>query len=319
MNVLKRIQSYGIIPVLGLKDPLTAPAVADALIRGGLPLIEITLRNENALDCICAIKEQHPDMLVGAGTVLNVQQVESAKRAGADFIVEPGFRTEVVTAVQAAGLPVVPGCITPAEIEAGMQLGLTTFKFFPAEVSGGLAAIRQLAGPFGKIHFIPTGGITMENMPAYLANEKILAVGGSFVAPSALIEAQDWNGITALCQKAVGLSLGFELAHIGINGRDADEGMEIAKWFADRFGFSVRKGGRSNFAGTAVECCNMKFPGERGHIAISTLSLNRAADYLTRRGFALRGEFKNVDDKGNLTAAYLQEEIGGFAVHIVKK
>lgn len=319
MDILKTIQTYGIIPVLGLKDPYTAPDVADALTQGGLPLIEITLRNEKALECIRAVKTQHPDMLVGAGTVLNPQQVESAKQAGADFVVEPGFRCEVVMAAQAAGLPIISGCITPAEIEAGMQLGMMTFKFFPAETSGGLAAIHQLAGPYSGIHFLPTGGITMENMPAYLADEKILAVGGSFVAPSALIEAREWDRITALCQKAVGLSLGFELAHIGINGRSADEGMQLAKWFADRFGFPVRQGGRSNFAGTAVECCNMKFPGECGHIAISTISPDRAASYLARHGYALRDEFKKLDDKGNLAAVYLQEEIAGFAVHIVKK
>ena len=225
MDALSVIKDHGIIPVLGLKDPETAPQVAAALRAGGLPLLEVTMRAPLAMDCLKAIKAADPDMLVGAGTILHTEQVEQAKAAGADFIVAPGFNPAVVKRCQELGLPVVPGCITPTEIEAGLALGLTTFKFFPSEAMNGMATIKQLCGPYGNIQFIPTAGITMDNLENYLSSDKIAAVGGSFMAPSAMVDAQDWAGITALCKKAVDKSLGFTLAHVGINGESKDEGL----------------------------------------------------------------------------------------------
>lgn len=184
MDALSVIKDHGIIPVLGLKDPETAPQVAAALRAGGLPLLEVTMRAPLAMDCLKAIKAADPDMLVGAGTILHTQQVDQAKAAGADFIVAPGFNPAVVKRCQELGLPVVPGCITPTEIEAGLALGLTTFKFFPSEAMNGMATIKQLCGPYGNIQFIPTAGITMDNLENYLSSDKIAAVGGSFMAPS---------------------------------------------------------------------------------------------------------------------------------------
>jgi len=319
MNVLETIRSYGVIPVLGLKDPQTAPLVAEALRKGGLPLVEVTLRNEGALACIKAIKANDKTMLVGAGTVLSCAQVDSARNAGADFIVTPGFNPAVVKHCLEAGLPVTPGCTTPSEIEAGLELGLDTFKFFPAEALGGLEMIHQLCGPYQNIRFVCTGGMDFNNIGAYLANEKIAAVGGSFVAPNSLIDACDWNGIIGLCKKAVDISLGFSLAHVGLNGMDKREGLMNANWFSERFGFPVKEGEKSNFAGTFVECGNMQFPGKNGHIAFFTNSPERAVAYFNRNGVPLRDEFKKVDANGNLVAVYLAEEIGGFAVHILKK
>ena len=178
MDALSVIKDHGIIPVLGLKDPETAPQVAAALRAGGLPLLEVTMRAPLAMDCLKPIKAADPDMLVGAGTILHTEQVDQAKAAGADFIVAPGFNPAVVKRCQELGLPVVPGCITPTEIEAGLALGLTTFKFFPSEAMNGMATIKQLCGPYGNIQFIPTAGITMDNLGNYLSSDKIAAVGG---------------------------------------------------------------------------------------------------------------------------------------------
>lgn len=319
MDALQIIKAHGVIPVLGLKNPDTAPQTAAALRKGGLPLLEITLRAETALECLRAIKSADSSMLVGAGTVLSCQQVNQAKEAGADFVVTPGFNPEVVRYALDLEMPVIPGCVTPTEIEAGLALGLTTFKFFPSEALGGMENIRQLCGPYRNIQFIPTAGITLSNMASYLVFDKIAAVGGSFMAPAAMVEMQDWEGITALCEKAVELSLGFSLAHIGINGESRAEGLATARWFADRFGLPVKEGGRSNFAASWVECCNQRFPGKFGHIGIFTLSPERAVAYFEARGIPLREDFKNVNPDGKLVAVYLEEEIGGFAVHIVKK
>jgi 2-dehydro-3-deoxyphosphogluconate aldolase/(4S)-4-hydroxy-2-oxoglutarate aldolase len=319
MNVLESVRSYGVIPVLGLKNPETAPQLADALRQGGLPLVEVTLRNQGAVACIAAMKSHDASMLVGAGTVLSCDQVDIAKKAGADFIVSPGFNPRVVNYCLECGLPVLPGCTTPSEIQMGLELGLSTFKFFPAEALGGLDMIHQLSGPFPNVHFVCTGGMDFNNIGSYLANDKIAAVGGSFVAPNRLIDSGDWAGITALCKKAVDISLGFSLAHIGFSGRNTEEGLSVAKWFSDRFGLPVKQGEKSNFGGTAVECGNIKFPGKYGHIAFFTNSPERAVAYFSRRGIPLRDEFKKVDENGNLIAVYLSEEISGFAVHIVKK
>ena len=318
MDALKIIKDHGIIPVLGLKKPETAPLVASALKKGGLPLLEVTMRAPQAMDCLKAIKTADPHMLAGAGTILHPEQVDQAVAAGADFIVSPGFNPKVVSRCLELNVPIVPGCVTPTEIEAGLEMGLTTFKFFPSEPLNGMATIKQLCGPYGNIQFIPTAGIKMDNLQEYLSSDKIAAVGGSFMAPAAMVEAEDWDGITALCRQAVEKSLGFSLAHIGINGADKEEGMALANWFGDRFGFPVKEGGKSNFAATYVECCNQKFPGKFGHIGIFTLSCDRAVAYFKAKGVPLREEFKNVKD-GKLIAVYLEEEVGGFAVHIVKK
>ena len=319
MDVMTIIREHGVIPVLGLKDPATAPQLAEALCKGGLPLLEITMRAPLAMDCLKAVTAAKPDLLVGAGTILRMVQVDQAKAAGADFIVTPGFNPKLVAHCQELGLPVVPGCVTPTEIEAGMELGLTTFKFFPSEALGGMANIKQLCGPYSNIQFIPTAGITLTNMQDYLISDRIAAVGGSFMAPAAMVDSQHWDGITALCQMAVEKSLGFSLAHIGINGESREEGLATAQWFAERFGFPVKEGGKSNFAATYVECCNQQFPGKFGHIGIFTLSPLRAEAYFKAKGIPLREEFRNVDSSGKLVAVYLAEEVGGFAVHVVKK
>jgi 2-dehydro-3-deoxyphosphogluconate aldolase/(4S)-4-hydroxy-2-oxoglutarate aldolase len=158
----------------------------------------------------------------------------------------------------------------------------------------------------------------MNNLKDYSACDSVAAVGGSFMAPAAMILDHDWAGITALCKKAVAVSLGFHLAHIGINNSNAKAAAETAEHFAEIFNIPYKTGDRSDFAGTLIESCKTKFPGTQGHIAIGTLSADRAAAYLSRKGIVLREEFAKRDLYGNLIAAYLQEEIAGFAIHLLK-
>ena len=162
MTVLEKAALTGIMPVINIPNPGLAVPLADALTAGGLPQIEVTLRNDTALDSIRVIKRERPDFVCGAGTVLSVSQAEEALAAGADFIVAPGFNPKVVEHCLSRGAEVLPGCVTPAEIEAGMALGLTTFKFFPSESLGGVRTIKELCGPYRNIRFVPTSGITME-------------------------------------------------------------------------------------------------------------------------------------------------------------
>ncbi len=312
MSFLQNASLYGIVPVINIPRPELAVPLCDALEAGGLPQIEVTLRNETALDSIRAIKRERPNFPVSAGTVLSCGQVDAALSAGADAIVTPGFNPKVVRHCMEKGVEILPGCVTPAEIETGLDAGLNVFKFFPSENMGGVQTIRQLCGPYRNVRFVPTGGITLDNIPAYLSFQGVAAVGGSCMAPASMVAAEDFAGITALCREAVRRSLGFSLRHVGLNGDSPEEGERLARRFAEVFDLPYLPGGRSDFAGTMAEFCKSEFPGKTGHIAISTLSVERAAHYLARKGIALREDFRTP------SCVYLREEFAGFAVHIVK-
>ena len=318
MTVLERASLNGIMPVINIPKPELAVSLADALAAGGLPQIEVTLRNETALDSIRIIKAQRPDFVCGAGTVLSVSQAEDALAAGADFIVTPGFNPKVVEYCLSRGAEILPGCVTPAEIEAGMALGLSTFKFFPSESLGGVKTIRELCGPYRSVRFVPTSGITMENMPSYLSFRGVACVGGSFMAPASMVAAEEFDAITARCREAVRRSLGFAIRHVGINCKSAEEGERLARRFAFIFDFPYLPGERSDFSGTAAEFCKDAFPGSKGHVAISTLSVERAAHYLEKKGVALREDFRHFGKDGKPDSIYLAEEFAGFAVHFMQ-
>ena len=183
---LVRLSATAVIPVVVLDDAKDAVATAKALLAGGVDVMEITFRTAAAADSIKAVAENCPDMLVGAGTVITLGQCKKAVECGAKFIVAPGFDEEVVRWCVENGVAVTPGCVTPTEIMAALELGLTTLKFFPANIYGGLKALKALSAPFPQVRFIPTGGVNKENMEEYLAYEKVAAVGGSFFVEEAL-------------------------------------------------------------------------------------------------------------------------------------
>jgi 2-dehydro-3-deoxyphosphogluconate aldolase / (4S)-4-hydroxy-2-oxoglutarate aldolase len=200
--VLDRLGHLGVIPVVVIDDPSRAAALGSALLVGGLPCAEITLRTDTALESLRALAE-NPDLLVGAGTVLRPGQVEAALQAGARYIVSPGFSPSVVSECQHAGVPVLPGVATATEIQAALDAGLETVKFFPAEAAGGLAVLKALAAPFRGVRFVPTGGITADGLATYLAEPSVLAVGGSWLVSADLLAAQDFEKITQLSAAAV--------------------------------------------------------------------------------------------------------------------
>ena len=201
-EILNRIGELGIVPVIKIEDAAKAQPLAEAMCAGGLPLAEITFRTAAAADSIKAVSEGCPEMLVGAGTVITLEQCKKAVASGAKFIVAPGFDEEVVRWCVENNVPVTPGCVTPTEIMAAMKLGLKVVKFFPAGVYGGLSAMKALSGPFGGIKFIPTGGVNAQNLAEYISAPFIHAVGGSWVCPKADISAGNFEKITALCREA---------------------------------------------------------------------------------------------------------------------
>jgi len=194
--------SARIVPVVVLHDAKDAEPLGRALIAGGLPVAEVTFRTAAAVESIRAMSAIE-GLIVGAGTVLTPAQVEQAVEAGASFIVSPGLRRDVVFAAQTAGIPVLPGAVTPSEIMAAQELGLDTVKFFPANVYGGAAAIKALSAPFGSMRFVPTGGVSVSNLSDYLSLGCVPAVGGSWMVPVDAIREGAFAHVSELCVAAV--------------------------------------------------------------------------------------------------------------------
>lgn len=201
-DFLQTLASVGIIPVVKIQDASQAADLARALVRGGLPAAEITFRTPAAADAIAAIACAVPDITVCAGTVLSVDQARRAIQAGAQAVISPGTNGDVVRYCQSQGVPVIPGCATPTEIEAAMALDLPLVKLFPAEVAGGVALLRALYGPYADMKFMPTGGITPDNVGGYLALPNVVACGGSWMVPEGLLQEGRFQEIEALTRQA---------------------------------------------------------------------------------------------------------------------
>ena len=199
------LEKTGLIPVVTLENAADAVPLASALLRGGLAAAEITFRTSAAARAIAMIREREPGMLTGAGTVLTKDALRDALSAGALFIVAPGFNPSLAEEALAAGVPYIPGVMTPTEIEAAMGLGLTVLKFFPAEAAGGVKMLKSLSGPYAGVKFVPTGGITPENAGEYLALPNVGCVGGTWLAPGDALAAGDWARVTRLAEQANGL------------------------------------------------------------------------------------------------------------------
>ena len=312
-EVLKQIGAYGVVPVVKIDNVEDALPLGKALIDGGLPLAEITFRTAAAEEAIRVMAKAYPEMLIGAGTVLTTEQVDKAVAAGAKFIVSPGLNPKIVSYCVSKNIPITPGCSNPSDIEAAIELGLDVVKFFPAEACGGLNAIKAMSAPYGGIKFMPTGGISEKNINEYLAFNKILACGGSWMVKDALIKEGKFDEITAMTKAAVQKVLGFELAHIGINTESEADALAVANLFSAAFGFAVKNGNSSVFAGTGVEANKNGGKGKNGHIAIRTNNIDRAMAYLERIGFEIDAESVKPG-----VAAYLKQEFGGFAVHLLQ-
>lgn len=315
MNVLNRLSRAGVVPVVVIDHAEDAVPTAKALLAGGIDVMEITFRTEAASDAIAAVAEECPDMLVGAGTVVTLEQCKKAVSLGAKFIVAPGFDAEVVKWCVEHQITITPGCVTPTEIMAARELGIRVIKFFPAGVYGGLSAMKALSGPFGDIKFIPTGGVNAKNCGEFISAPFIHAVGGSWVCTKSDIAAHNFDKITSLCKEARANMLGFSVDHIGINCDDETTSMNVCETLNHAFDFAVKTGNSSNFSSESIEVMKSNYLGKYGHIAVSTHAIDMAISELAKKGFNVdmkTAKYKN----GNMTAVYLEQEFGGFAVHL---
>ena len=316
-SVTKTLSRIGIIPVVVLEDAAQAVPTARALLAGGIATAEITFRTDAAAQSIARISKEVPELLVGAGTVTSVAMARQAMEAGARYIVSPGLNPEVVRWCQAHELPVLPGVTTPTEIESALALGLDTLKFFPAAAAGGIAMLKALRGPYPGVRFVPTGGISAQNVADYLALPNVLACGGSWMVPKDLLAQGDYAGITALCRKAVDAMLDLRFAHLGINNADEAEAAQVAALFSTLLGATPADNPKSTFVGPHMEVIKFTFRGSKGHIAFYCRDIHRAIYHLAQRGLPANPDSYEYDDQG-LRVFYLQQEFGGFAIHFVR-
>jgi 2-dehydro-3-deoxyphosphogluconate aldolase / (4S)-4-hydroxy-2-oxoglutarate aldolase len=315
--ILEKIGLLGIVPVIAIENADDAEPLAQALEAGGLPCAEVTFRTRAGQEAIARIARSRPGIHLGAGTVLTVDQAQKAIDAGAKFIVSPGFNRKVVEYCLANNISITPGVLTPSEIEAALEYGLEVVKFFPAEAGGGLAYLKAISAPYKSLKFIPTGGIDESNLLAYLKFPKVHACGGSWMVKPEMISNHQFDDIRKITAAAVNGMLGFTLKHVGINGGSPEESLAWANQLGSMLQMPVKEGTSSTFVGTQVEITKKKFAGTHGHLAIGTNFIDRAIAHLSRCGIAILPETK-VEKNGQIVAVYLDQEIGGFALHLLQ-
>lgn len=317
-SVLERISAIGIMPVITKIESIEdCDALAKALSAGGIPAMEITFRMEKAEVYIRRTREMNPDMTVGAGTVITIEQAKQAIEAGAQFIVAPGLNPEIVKFCQAQNIDVIPGVATPSEVELALSLGLKTLKFFPAEQNGGIAAIKAICAPYSGVRFMPTGGLNLDNLAEYFAFDRIVACGGTYMLGSHMAK-REWAQITLLCRKSVQVMLNLKLAHVGINTQNEESARKTAGLLANLLCLDISKDGASSlFVDKYVEVMKSNYLGKNGHIGFTTSSVERAVRYYRELGVDFNDESAKYTANGKLNAIYFKEEIGGFAIHLV--
>ena len=316
-ELFKEIHDIGVLPVVKIDDEDKAIPLAKALNKGGIRYIEITFRTDAAEGAIRKIVNECPGIVVGAGTVINSSLAEKAVRAGASFIVSAGLNIETVKWCISNGIPVVPGIATPSEIELGLSLGLDVLKFFPAETLGGVSMLKALSGPFPKVKFIATGGIDMTNIQSYAKAPNVLAIGGSWMVKAELINGEKWEEIATLAAEAREKFQGLEFAHVGINTPNESAAFEVASALKN-FSMKDKNGNSSIFMNTEIEVVKKIYKGGNGHLAFRCFDVERTLRYLSEKGFQVDDETVSYDARGTIKSCYLRQEIGGFAIHLIK-
>lgn len=315
MDALERIGQTGILPLVTAGEPADAAAVAGALLAGGVDVMALSFC-ETVPALLAAVTQAHRELCAGVSGITTVEQCRLAVEGGAAFLTTPGYCDEIAAWCQQRRICLIPGCVDPGQIMAAAARGLRTVGFFPAEAFGGPEKLRALAEAFPGMSFLPGGPLELAQMAPYFSLPFVHGVATSRLwgRPG----RRELPAVTDAAGKALQVSLGYELAHVGINAADGEESLSICGALEQAFGLPTKKGNSSNFAGTAVEVMKAPYLGANGHIAIRTNSIPRAAAQLRRRGFALREDTAKFKG-GRMTAVYLEREFGGFAVHLLQR
>lgn len=317
-DIYKLISDIGIIPTLSFKTVEDALPVAKALEENAITVIEVMCRTEQAIGAVREIKGKMPQMTVGAGTVLSVKLAQDAIEAGAQFIVAPGFNRKVVEYCVEQGVPVIPGCTTPTEIESAMELGLKTLKFFPSALPGVLDTLKLYAAAYPEVKFLTTGGLDKTNFTDFLKLSNVCAAGGSFLVDKQARDQRDWQKLSDSIKETLSLQFDFKLAHLGINCQDEGEANSVAHVLADFLNMPAKQTSKSVFAGKVFEVMKTPYFGVNGHVAISTRDVPRAYAYFIRKGYSFIEETAAYDEVGKkLKVIYFRDEISGFAFHLL--
>lgn len=315
-NIFDKISEYGIVPLVTLDSADDAVPLARALVKGGIPIAEVTFRTEAGGESIKRMAKEVPEIMVGAGTVHDIDHAKETVDNGGKFIITPGFNRKVVDWCVKNSVPVCPGTVVPSDLEEALDCGLKVVKFFPAEVYGGIATLKALAGPFAQLKFVPTGGVGPHNLKEYLDLPNVAAVGGSFVPPAKLVKAKDWNGVAAECRRIMNLVYDFSVGHIGINAETSDNALNVTRALCAMFDCDSRETDMAYFAGDIAEVMKIPFVGAKGHICVDTRDLRRALALMERKGIKLDQNNLMYDANGKLFAAYIEGEVAGFALHL---
>ena len=313
-EVIKRLELAGITPLIKIDDAKDALPLMGALTAAGINTVEITFRTSAAKDVLRLIGSKNNTMMVGAGTVISVEQVNDAVMAGAKYIVTPAFNPRVVDRCIELGIPVFPGCSNASDIEQAAERGLRVVKFFPAELLGGVAMLKALSGPYPFMRFIPTGGIRADNLNSYLKFNKVLCCGGTYMVDENLLKQKQFQEITRIARESVNKMLDIKLDHIAINA-DYRTGTELLKTFSKLSG-EVYKEEEDKVCG--IEVVRENHIGKIGHIAFSSPNLERCVYYLGQRGFTVDSS-TIVKENGKIAKLHLAGDNAGFTIQLIRK
>lgn len=313
-EIIKQLDLAGITPLIKIDNIKDALPLMGALTAAGINTVEITFRTSVAKDVIKLIRNKCKNILVGAGTVISIEQVNEACLAGAQYIVTPSFNEKVVDRCLELGIPVFPGCSNPSDIEKAYERGLRVVKFFPAELLGGVNMLKALSGPYPFMRFIPTGGICAENLNTYLDFNKVLCCGGTYIVDEALLKQRQFQEITRIARESVNKMLDIKLDHIAIN-TDYATGTELLKTFSKLAG-DVYQPTEDKVCG--IEVVRENHNGNIGHIAFSSPNLERCIYYLAQRGFSVDSD-TIVKENGRISKLHLSGNNAGFTIQLIKK
>ena len=301
-DILKKIGNIGIVPVVVIKDASKAEGLAKALVAGGVPCAEVTFRTSAAQEAIQKMAKACPELILGAGTILTVEQAQKAVDAGAKFLVSPGYDQILVDWTREHKVPYVPGVCTASEVQVAVAKGFEVLKFFPAEASGGVPMIKNLCGPFPQVKFMTTGGISNENIGPYATSANVLAVGGSWMVKGDLIEAENWDAIKTKCHEAISALHGFAFKGIIEDLASAD--------VLAPFGLGISNG-LSSKPDIYLDSKN-----HEKKLVISTYNLDRATAYLGYYGYSSSA---GTNDVLKVDLCYnLEPKVGEYGIVLVQ-
>lgn len=313
-EIIRRLDLAGITPLIKIDNVKDALPLMGALTAAGINTVEITFRTSVAKDVLKLIGAKCKSMLVGAGTIISVDQVNDAFYAGAKYIVTPSFNPKVVDRCIELGIPVFPGCSNPSDIEQAYERGLRVVKFFPAELLGGVKMLKALSGPYPFMKFIPTGGINADNLNSYLEFNKVLCCGGTYMVDEELLKQKQFQEITRIARESVNKMLDIKLDHVAIN-TDYTTGTELLKTFSKLAG-DVYQPSEDKVCG--IEVVRENHNGNLGHIAFSSPNLERCIYYLAQRGFSVE-QSTIVKENGRISKLHLSGLNAGFTIQLIKK